>query len=122
MSDAGARAWPTEIRLKDGGRRLEVAFDSGESFGFDAEFLRVESPSAEVKGHGPGQEVTVAGKRQVTIASIEEIGNYAVRLVFSDGHSTGIYSWSTLHGLGQRQDDLWRDYLARLAEKGLTRD
>jgi len=120
--DETADPWPTEIRLKQAGKRLEVSFDTGETFEFDAEFLRVESPSAEVKGHGPGQEVTVAGKRQVAIQRLEEVGNYAVRPIFSDGHSTGLYSWSYLWKLGRERDRLWRSYLDRLAAQGLSRD
>lgn len=113
--------WPSELRLRDAGRLLRVSFDSGEAFELEAEYLRVESPSAEVKGHGPGQEVTVAGKRTVTIRQIEEIGNYAVRLIFSDGHSTGLYTWTYLLKLGREREDLWQSYLDRLAAQGLSR-
>ena len=116
------RAWPTELRLRDEGRALRVTFDDGAAFDLDAEYLRVESPSAEVKGHGAGQEVTVAGKRGVRILGAEPVGNYAVRLLFSDGHSTGLYSWSYLDRLGRDHDTLWAAYLDRLARAGLTRD
>ena len=117
-----AHAWPDELRLGDDGRRLTVRYDDGTSHAFTAEFLRVESPSAEVKGHGPGQEVTVAGKREVKITRIEPVGNYAVRLVFSDGHSTGLYSWDYLGRLGRDHDALWLAYLDRLASEGRGRD
>ena len=116
------RAWPTELRLRDEGRMLCVTFDNGEAFELDAEYLRVESPSAEVKGHGPGQEVTVAGKRAVRISNLEPVGNYAVRITFDDRHSTGIFSWDYLHKLGAERDELWPAYLARLEAKGLSRD
>lgn len=115
-------AWPDELRLGDDGHRLAVRYDDGTSHAFTAEFLRVESPSAEVKGHGPGQEVTVAGKRNVKITGIEPVGNYAVRLVFSDGHSTGLYSWDYLDRLRRDHDDLWSAYLGRLANEGRGRD
>ena len=113
---------PTEVRLKSADRRLEIDFDSGESFAYPAEFLRVESPSAEVKGHGPGQRVTVAGRRHVGIARLEPVGRYAVRIVFDDRHDTGIYSWDYLYELGQRQHELWRAYLDALDDRGLSRD
>jgi DUF971 family protein len=119
---AAPRAWPEELRLHDEGAVLTVTFDSGERHDLRAEYLRVESPSAEVKGHGPGQEVTVAGKRHVTIRQIEPVGNYAVRLVFSDGHSTGLYSWDYLAKLGREEERLWAAYLERLEEQGLSRD
>lgn len=125
MSDEAAgepRIWPEELRLRDKGRLLSVTFDNGERFDLPAEYLRVESPSAEVKGHGAGQEVTVAGKRHVIIMSIEPVGNYAVRLIFSDGHSTGLYSWDYLAKLGREQDSLWAQYLERLNQQGLKRD
>jgi DUF971 family protein len=116
------RAWPEELRLSEAGTRLTVRFDDGTSHTLSAEFLRVESPSAEVKGHGPGQEVTVAGKRQVRITGIEPVGNYAVRLVFSDGHSTGLYAWDYIDRLGREHDDLWAAYLDKLVREGRTRD
>ncbi len=121
MAEAEA-PWPTELRLRDGGGIVRITFDSGEAFELEAEYLRVESPSAEVKGHGPGEEVTVAGKRNVTIRQIEEIGNYAVRLIFSDGHSTGLYTWAYLLKLGRERESLWRSYLDRLESQGLGRE
>jgi DUF971 family protein len=114
--------WPVEIRLKSGAGDLEVSFDDGTTIALPAEFLRVLSPSAEVKGHGPGQEVTVAGKRRVKIRSLEPVGNYALRILFDDGHDTGLYTWSYLFTLGRQRDHLWGEYLARLAARGLSRD
>lgn len=113
---------PTEIRLHKADKLLEVAFDDGARFRFPAEFLRVESPSAEVQGHGPGQRQTVSGRRHVGIMGIEPVGNYAVRLLFDDLHDTGIYSWEYLHQLGREQDARWQAYLAELQAKGLSRD
>lgn len=113
---------PTEINLHQVSRVLDVAFDDGRKFSLPCEYLRVFSPSAEVRGHGPGQEVLQPGKRDVTIQSVEPVGHYALRPTFSDGHSTGIYSWEYLYELGERQDALWRDYLARLAAAGASRD
>lgn len=115
-------AWPLEIRVKRAERRLEIDFDDGTSFSLPAELLRVESPSAEVQGHAPSQKVTPTGKRQVAIAAVEPVGNYAVRIVFDDGHSTGIYAWSYLHRLGREQDRIWQNYLDRLVTRGLSRD
>jgi DUF971 family protein len=114
-------AWPVEIRLKSGARELQIAYDDGASVSLPAEFLRVHSPSAEVKGHGPGEEVTVPGKQRVRIRSLEPVGNYALRILFDDGHDTGLYTWSYLYELGRDQDHLWADYLARLAARGLSR-
>ena len=122
MSAYGTSFWPTEIRLNKAEKALEVDFDDGRSFRFPAEFLRVESPSAEVKGHGPGQRTLVAGRRHVGIMEVEAIGNYAVRIVFDDLHDTGIYSWQYLRELGDRQDELWQAYLANLEAAGMTRD
>ena len=113
--------WPEELRLGPGGRQLQVRFDSGESFGLDAEYLRVESPSAEVKGHGPGQEQLVSGKRNVSISKLEPVGTYAVKIVFSDGHSTGLYTWNYLLKLGRERDGIWAAYLDKLAAAGRTR-
>ena len=123
FDDAPApRPWPEELRLREHGAVLTVTFDNGERHDLPAEYLRVESPSAEVKGHGAGQEVTVAGKRNVTIRQIEPVGNYAARLVFSDGHSTGLYSWDYLAKLGREQESLWAAYLEQLDAQGLSRD
>jgi len=113
---------PTEIRLDRAARLLHVAFDDGSAFALPAEYLRVESPSAEVQGHGPSQRKTVAGRRHVGIIAIETVGNYAVRLTFDDLHDTGIYSWEYLHELGVQQDRRWSAYLDALAARGLSRD
>ncbi len=122
MSDLGTTHWPTEIRLKKAEKRLEIDFDDGTTVRLPAEYLRVESPSAEVQGHGPAQKQLVPGKAQVGIAGLEPVGNYAVRILFDDGHSTGIYSWSYLRTLGAEQDSRWRNYLAALQSQGLSRD
>ena len=119
---AAGRPGPTEIRLKSAEKALEIDFDNGVGFRFPAEFLRVESPSAEVKGHGPDQRVTVPGRRHVAIIGIDPVGNYAVRLHFDDLHDTGLYSWEYLYELGEQQDALWRRYLAELDRQGLSRD
>lgn len=113
---------PTEITLHKKSRMLEIKFDDGSHFQLSAEFLRVCSPSAEVKGHGPGQETLQTGKRDVEITGLEGVGNYAVQPHFSDGHSSGIYSWDVLYGLGANHDALWADYLARLEKAGASRD
>ena len=113
---------PTGLTLHKASHVLEVAFDSGEVFHLPAEYLRVHSPSAEVQGHGPGQQVLVAGKRDVNIAAIEPIGHYAVLLRFDDGHETGIYSWQTLYELGRQQAENWRKYLDELAAAGQARE
>lgn len=111
----------TEIRLRRATRRLEVTFEGGERISLPAEYLRVESPSAEVQGHAPSEKVLVAGKQEVGIETVEPIGNYAVRIRFSDGHDTGIYSWSLLHELAAEHDERWQAYLHALAERGLSR-
>jgi len=113
---------PTGLTLHQASHVLEVAFDSGEVFRLPAEYLRVNSPSAEVQGHGPSQKVLVAGKRDVNIAAIEPVGHYAVLLRFDDGHDTGIFSWTYLREMGERQDEMWNAYLAALAQRGLSRD
>ena len=113
---------PTEITLHQASRILAITFSDGETFRLPCEFLRVYSPSAEVRGHGPGQEVLQVGKRDVGIKSIEPVGSYAVRLVFSDGHDTGLYSWEYLHYLGTNLEGLWHEYTARLAKAGESRD
>ena len=112
---------PTEIRLRRAERVLEVVFDDGSRFSLPAEYLRVESPSAEVQGHAPGQRKVVPGKRGVAITAVEPVGRYAVRLVFDDGHDTGLYSWDVLHALGREQEARWRAYLDALDSKGLNR-
>lgn len=113
---------PTEITVHSVSRVLEVAFNDGRRFRFPFEFLRVFSPSAEVRGHGPGQERLQLGKRDVTIKSIDAVGHYAVQPIFSDGHDTGLYSWDYLYELGINQDAMWADYLQRLAAAGASRD
>ena len=121
MSGFETAHWPTELRYRRADKVLEIAFDDGERYELPAELLRVESPSAEVQGHGEGKTL-VAGRRHVGIMEIEPVGNYAVRLVFDDLHSTGIYSWSYLRKLGENKDALWAGYLEALAAKGLSRD
>jgi DUF971 family protein len=113
--------WPTELRLHKDRKVLTVSFDNGEHFDLAAEYLRVKSPSAEVQGHSPEERKTVGGKRNVAILELKPIGNYAVRPVFDDTHSTGIYSWDYLLTLGRNHDSNWRAYLDELAAKGLSR-
>lgn len=112
---------PREIKLRRKSRLLEVSFETGERFELPFEYLRVYSPSAEVKGHGPGQEVLQFGKENVQVKAIEPVGHYAVRLVFDDGHDTGLYTWKYLYELGHEQDAKWQHYLQRLASYGYTR-
>lgn len=112
---------PTEIRLRKTSRLLVIAFDDGSRFELSFEYLRVHSPSAEVKGHGGGEGRLVTGKENVQIVRIEPVGHYALRLIFSDGHDTGLYSWDYLHELGREYDAKWRRYLDRLAERGYPR-
>jgi DUF971 family protein len=114
--------WPVEIRLKEADKVLEVDFDSGETFRLPAEYLRVESPSAEVQGHSPSQKQLVAGRRHVGILAVEPVGNYAIRIKFDDLHDTGIYSWTYLYELGRSQEGRWRAYLAELEKRGLSRE
>jgi DUF971 family protein len=113
---------PTAVTVHQQSRVLEVGFDDGKTFRIPFELMRVYSPSAEVQGHGPGQEVLQTGKRDVTIAGIEPVGHYAIQPTFSDGHDTGIFSWQYLYRLGAQQDELWKAYLERLAGAGLDRD
>jgi len=115
-------AWPTELRLRKDRKTLGVTFDDGAHFELPAEYLRVRSPSAEVQGHSPAERRTVNGKRDVQILEVLPVGNYAVRLVFDDTHSTGIFSWDYLSELGHNRDKYWGDYLAELKEKNLSRD
>ena len=112
---------PTEIRLKKKPRLLVVTFDDGSEFSYSFEYLRVHSPSADVKGHGPGQETLQTGKENVTIDAIEPVGHYAVRLVFDDGHNTGLYTWAYLHELGNDMTVNWQSYLDRLERAGYAR-
>ena len=113
---------PTEIKLHQKSRVMELVFSDGSQFELSYELLRVYSPSAEVQGHGPGQEVLQVGQRAVDIVTLEPVGNYAVRILFDDLHDTGIYSWSYLYGLGERQQELWDNYLKALAARGLSRE
>jgi DUF971 family protein len=113
---------PVEIKLHQKSRVLEIRFDDGKSYRLSYEYLRVYSPSAEVRGHGPGQEVLQEGKKEVDIAAIEPVGHYAVKLVFSDGHDTGLYSWDYLYSLGEDQPRLWQQYLEKLALAGVDRE
>lgn len=123
MTDAtSARPWPTELRLHKDRKTLTVVFDDGESYDLAAEYLRVRSPSAEVQGHSPDERKTVAGKRNVGIIEVHPVGNYAVRLVFDDLHSTGIFSWDYLSELGRNRDRNWGEYLDELAAKNLSRE
>ena len=113
--------WPTELRLHKDRKTLTVSFDDGTSFELAAEYLRVRSPSAEVQGHSPAERRTVGGKRDVQILELNPVGNYAVRLVFDDLHSTGIFSWDYLFELGQNREQYWREYLDELKDKNLSR-
>lgn len=113
---------PEQLRVSKDRRRLSVVFAGGRAHELTAELLRISSPSAEVQGHAPEQRVTVAGKSHVTIARIEPVGHYAVRIVFDDGHDTGIFTWNYLDTLGSEKDERWRDYLAELEGKGLRRE
>lgn len=117
----GSKHTPTEIKLHQVSRVLEIAFEDGKSFKLPCEFLRVYSPSAEVRGHGPGQETLQTGKKNVEITAVEPVGNYAIQLAFSDGHNTGIYSWDLLYDYGVRQQALWDDYLQKLKAAGASR-
>ncbi|MCD9120341.1 MULTISPECIES: gamma-butyrobetaine hydroxylase-like domain-containing protein [Cupriavidus] len=113
---------PTALTVHTQSRVLEIGFDNGESFRLPFEYLRVYSPSAEVQGHGPGQEVLQTGKRDVNVTAVEPVGNYAILIRFSDGHDSGIYSWDLLYRLGAEQESLWQDYLRRLEAAGADRD
>jgi DUF971 family protein len=115
-------AWPVELRVDASRSMLKVAFESGESFSLPAEYLRVESPSAEVQGHSAAQKQTVTGKRQVKIIKVEPVGNYAARITFDDGHDTGLYSWDYLHELGSQQNAKWSAYLSALRKSGGKRE
>ena len=120
-SPFATQTWPTEIRYKAEKKALEVDFDDGISFAYPAELLRVESPSAEVQGHGEGKTI-VPGCRDIGITEIVPVGNYAVRIDFDDGHNTGIYSWSYLRQVGENREAIWQAYLDALDERGLSRD
>ncbi|MHB0984568.1 MAG: gamma-butyrobetaine hydroxylase family protein [Sulfuricella sp.] len=118
----GKTPLPTEIKLHQKSRLLEIAFSDGKRYQLPCEFLRVYSPSAEVRGHGPGQEVLQVGKKNVEITDVQPVGSYAVQLVFSDGHDSGLYSWDYLYDLGDNQEALWQQYLARMSEAGASRE
>ncbi len=119
---ASGHPWPVEIKVDRVNKRLEIEWDNGESFSYPAEYLRVESPSAEVQGHGPGQKQVVAGRRHVGIMELEPVGNYAVRIKFDDLHDTGFYSWPYLYRLGKERDRIWAGYLEELERRGLSRE
>jgi DUF971 family protein len=122
IDEVAGAPWPTELRVDRVEKRLTVTFETGERFELPAELLRVESPSAEVQGHGPSQKTIVAGRRHVGIMELEPVGNYAVRIRFDDLHDTGMYSWRYLYHLGTQQERLWADYLQALEQRGLSRD
>ncbi len=122
MSETGDERWPTELRVAGEGRVLRVAFDDGRTFDLPAEYLRVMSPSAEVQGHGPSDRKIVGRKRQVAISGAEPVGRYAVKLRFSDGHDTGLFTWAYLFRLGAEHDERWAGYLRELEARGLSRD
>jgi DUF971 family protein len=113
---------PTEIKLHQKSRVLEISFEDGKNFRLPFEFLRVYSPSAEVRGHGPGQEVLQTGKKEVDITRVDPVGSYAIQLSFSDGHETGIYSWDLLYQYGEQQEAMWRHYLDRIEKAGASRE
>ncbi len=120
--DFSTEHWPTELRLVQAEKRIEIEFDDGTHFSLPAEYLRVESPSAEVQGHSPSQKQTVHGRRHVGIIKLEPVGNYAVRILFDDLHDSGIYSWQYLYELGAEQELRWQAYLEILQDHGLSRD
>jgi DUF971 family protein len=122
MSEASARPWPLELKVRRAARTLDIRFDDGSNFSLPAEYLRVMTPSAVDRGHGAGPGRTVNGKRNVAITGATAVGRYATRLVFDDGHDTGLYSWDELYRLGRDQARLWADYERRLAHEGLSRD
>ena len=113
--------WPSEIRLHENGTRLTIQFDDASNYDYSAEYLRVESPSAEVQGHSPAERVTVGKKRNVKIKELKPVGNYAVKIVFDDGHDTGLFSWAYLETLGREKEKRWAQYLKELEAKGLSR-
>jgi DUF971 family protein len=113
---------PSEIKLHQKSRRLELIYENGECYSLDFEYLRVYTPSAEARGHGPGQETLQTGKRNVDVERIEPVGTYALRLIYSDGHDSGLYSWDLLYNLGKHHDELWQEYLKQIETQGLSRD
>lgn len=114
--------WPRDIKVRRAQKALDIVFNDGTDFSLPAEYLRVESPSAEVQGHGPGQKVLVAGRRHVGIADVEAVGNYAIRIIFDDLHDTGIFSWRYLYQLGAERDLRWPEYVSAIEAAGLSRD
>jgi DUF971 family protein len=120
--ESSTAPWPTELRVFKEDAKLEIEFSDGAAFSLPAEYLRVESPSAEVQGHGPSQKKIVSGRRHVKIESVEPVGHYAIRIIFDDRHDTGIYSWSYLRELGESQSERWAAYQAALLYRGLSRD
>jgi DUF971 family protein len=122
VSADGTARWPLELRLKRAEKLLEIAFDDGNRFSLPAEYLRVESPSAEVQGHGAGQKTLVHGRAYIGMMELEPVGNYAVRIKFDDLHDTGIYSWNYLYQLGVEHEKRWREYLGALSANGLSRE
>ncbi len=122
MDDTAKKVWPSELVVSRAERLLRIQFDDGAQFELPAEYLRTQSPSAEVQGHSEAQRQTVGGKRMVAITGAEPVGNYAVRLLFDDGHSTGIFTWAYLHELGREREKRWNSYLDELKAKGLRRD
>lgn len=114
--------FPTEMRLHRKSRYLEISFSDGNAFRYSCEFLRVHSPSAEVRGHSPGQEVLQMGKKNVTITHVEPVGSYAIQLTFSDGHNTGLYSWDLLYDYGMHREEMWQRYLKRMEVAGASRE
>jgi DUF971 family protein len=120
--NAASPVWPSELVVNRAERVLKIAFNDGKSFALPAEYLRTQSPSAEVQGHSESQRQTVGGKRNVAITGMEPVGNYAVRIQFDDGHDTGLFSWSYLHELGRDQDLRWKKYLQELSDRGMRRD
>jgi DUF971 family protein len=120
--DSSTAPWPTDIKVRRAEKSLDIVFNDGAAFSLPAEYLRVESPSAEVQGHGPGQKVLVGGRRHVGIADIETVGNYAIRIIFNDLHDTGIFSWRYLYQLGREYEERWPEFVSALEAAGLSRD
>lgn len=119
---AAQTPWPTDIEVSKADKTLSVTFDDGEAFTFTAEFLRVNSPSAEVQGHSPSERVTVPGKKAVGFIGIEEVGNYAIKIIFDDQHDSGLFTWAELYRMGRQKEELWARYLKELQDQGLRRE
>ena len=122
MSDDSASPWPRDVNFNRSSKTLSIQFEDGAVFHLPAEYLRVESPSAEVQGHGAGQKKTIPGKRSVSVKDLEPVGNYAVRILFDDGHDSGLFTWAYLYELGEKQSEKWEAYLSDLARQGMGRD